>query len=221
MRASATTLQPEVSPSELLLLEDVLKSNSLSGNHLEIGTAAGGTLKALIQAYEGRPRPQFVVVDPFSYFPNQREIVEKNLSASSIDPTSVEFRTGFSWPLLKVAKSRGETFSFIFIDGDHSAKGVMQDLAWTELLEVGGFVCLHDHNASFPGVIWATKRVLSRHKGALSFVAQTESLVVLKLEAELRRAPVTSLDRYLAYVLDVFFFRLRKSIRKRIARIKH
>ena len=44
----------------------LLRAADLKGPHLEIGTAAGKTLKAMMLAYNEGSRPPFVVVDPFT-----------------------------------------------------------------------------------------------------------------------------------------------------------
>src|SRR4051812_46739186 len=165
MRVSATTLDSELFPEELQAIVRLLQSAGLRGPHLEIGTAAGGTLKQMMLAYPSDARPKFVVVDPMRYFPNQRDIVEGNLASAGIDPRGVDFRVMTSWEALKRALHPPESFSFIFIDGDHNADHVMQDLRWTRLLETGGCVCLHDYSPQFPGVVWATKRFLRANRG--------------------------------------------------------
>lgn len=144
MRACAETLEPETSPAELAALTDLLKGAGLDGRHLEIGTAAGGTLRELLASYPADRRPPFVVIDPMSYFPDQLGTVRRNLAERGVDPDGVEFRVGFSQDEFPKAAARGERFQFVFIDGDHSATGVMRDMMWARLLEVGGYLCLHD-----------------------------------------------------------------------------
>jgi predicted O-methyltransferase YrrM len=214
MRDSATTLQPELTANELATILDVLKTGGLRGPHLEIGTAAGGTLREMMAAYPSESRPRFVVVDPFTYFPDQRAIVERNLRGAGLDPAEVDFRVGFSWPALKEALARPERFSFIFVDGNHRAKYVMQDLAWARLLDVGGYVCLHDYKPKFRGVIWATERFLTRHPNYRR-VAHVDSLVVLRKEAPARRPEVTALDIRLGAALETVH-RWRWSVEKRL-----
>ena len=80
MRECATELGPEITERELNSLLDALEVAQLSDAHLEIGTAAGGTLCRLIQFYKEKGTgPAFMVVDPMQYFPNQFEIVGRNL----------------------------------------------------------------------------------------------------------------------------------------------
>jgi hypothetical protein len=51
MRDCATTLVSEISPKELVELKLVLVHKKLKGIHLEVGTAAGGTLCELVCFY--------------------------------------------------------------------------------------------------------------------------------------------------------------------------
>lgn len=69
----------------------------------------------------------------------------------------VEFRTS---PSLEVLRNPGEGFDFIFLDGDHSAATVYQELpAALDRLNPGGVVLLHDY---FPGLqpLWPDGSVL-------------------------------------------------------------
>lgn len=215
MRPSATTLESETTKAELSTLINLVRNAQLAGPHLEIGTAAGGTLKELMKIYPNATRPQFVVVDPLTYFPNQREIVEHNLSQSGIDPTRVDFRVGFSWPALQGALAARESYSFIFIDGNHKAKYVMQDLAWAQMLEPGGLVALHDYKPKFRGVIWAVERFLGRHKNYEKIV-HVDSLVVLRKTAPSCGTEVGVYDLALGEIMNVLL-RFRMSIEKRLS----
>src|SRR6202521_5341210 len=141
MRASATTLEPEISNNELARLVALLRAERFRGAHLEIGTAAGGTLRELMRVYPDETRPRFVVVDPMTYFPDQLAKVRRNLKDAGLDPDRVDFRVTKSWPALHEARHAGEMFSFIFVDGAHKMRYVTEDIAWAELLEPGGIVC--------------------------------------------------------------------------------
>jgi hypothetical protein len=195
-------LQAETTDEERAALFACVRQARLAGAHLEIGTAAGGTLKDLIALYPADGRPQFVVIDPLTYFPNQRDVIERNLSLAGIDPNTVDFRVAKSGSALRRALAAKERFSFIFIDAVHSADHVMQDLTWTRLLDVGGLVALHDHCAKFPGVIWAVRHFLSR-QGNYTLVGQAGSLVVLKKIAPSKSPEVSLLDRFMAGLVAI------------------
>jgi predicted O-methyltransferase YrrM len=217
MRPSATTLASELTPAELNALVALLKGAGLTGPHLEIGTAAGGTLKELMRSYADVARPKFVVIDPLTYFPNQRDIVERNLRSAGIDPATVDFRVGTSWALVKDALAKQERFSFVFIDAVHKAKEVMQDLRWTRLLEPGGYVCLHDHKPRFRGVMWATRWFLARQP-QYQRVALVESLAILRKTAPAAHAEASDFDIALGGIMSVLL-RLRRSAEKRVGKV--
>lgn len=212
MRESATTLASEVSENELASLLSVLKEGKLSGQHLEIGTAAGGTLKELIRAYPDGRRPHFVVVDPMSYFPDQMAIVRRNLSSAHIDPDEVEFRIGKSWPMFLRAEKSKERFSFIFVDGSHKIHHVTEDLAWTRLLDAGGLVCFHDYVPRFPGVMKPVDRFLKQHAN-YGVVKHVESLLIIK-KIRPGRLEVSAWDRTRARLQNIYY-QLAQSFEKR------
>lgn len=216
MRESATTLASEVSGNELSALLSVLRNSALTGPHLEIGTAAGGTLKELILSYPEGRRPRFVVVDPMSYFPDQMAIVRRNLSSAGIDPDTIEFRVGKSWPMFQSAERKGERFSFIFIDGSHKIHHVTEDLAWTRLLEAGGIVCFHDYAEKFPGVMNAVDRFLRRYP-EYKILTRAESLLAVQKNAAGSRREISAWDRVRARGINIVH-QLRTSARKRNAR---
>lgn len=213
MRASATTLAAEVSDNELAALNALLKRQRLWGAHLEIGTAAGGTLKELMRCYADAERPRFVVVDPMRYFPDQLAIVRKNLASAGLDPDRVDFRLSMSWPEFRRASRAGERFSFIFVDGSHKIHHVTEDLAWTRLLEPGGVVCFHDYNRNFPGVVLAVDRFLARYHN-YRVVKQVESLLIVEKIAASTAKEIGAWDRLRARIINVFH-QLRASVRKR------
>lgn len=216
MRPSALTLEPELTPAERALLLDTLRRCRPDGPHLEIGTAAGGSLREMMRVYEPAERPPFVVVDPFSYFPDQRAIVARNLASHGLDPSTVDFRVGESAALLPAALGAGDRFAFIFIDGNHKARYVMQDLGWTRLLTVGGLVALHDHKPKFRGVMWATARFLARNPH-FERMAEAESLVILRKTRQAARPEVSPSDVTIAGLVQPIL-RVRRSLEKRIGR---
>lgn len=213
MRASASTLASEVSDNELKALTEVLRSRSLRGTHLEIGTAAGGTLKELMRAYPDGERPRFVVVDPMTYFPDQIGIVRRNLKESGLDPESVDFRVGFSWPAFRKAEKENERFSFIFVDGSHKIHHVTEDLAWTRLLEPGGIICFHDYCNKFPGVMQPVDRFLAQYSN-YRIVTRVETLLIVEKMSPSSSPEIGAGDRVRAKWMNVIH-QLAASIRKR------
>jgi predicted O-methyltransferase YrrM len=216
VRQSALNMSSELSVGELAALTGLLGSAGLKGAHLEIGTAAGGTLKELMLCY-APPRPRFVVVDPFTYFPDQRAIVENNLRAAGIDPVDADFRRSLSEPALAAASEANERFDFIFIDANHDARHVIRDLRWARLLSPGGFLCLHDYSAKFPGVVWAVDRFLAKNSNYRR-VAVHDSLIVIEKRTDTRIEEVSLRDTLLGDFLSQLH-RLRRSARKRLSRL--
>ena len=170
-----------MSKEELDLLLNVISESKAEKPHVEIGTAAGGTLWRMINCFKGKHHPPFVVVDPMGYFPNQLEVVKGNLVRHGVDLGKVEFRQMPSSTALVQARQKGERFSFILIDGRHKIRYVMQDLMWGELLEEGGILCLHDYLEDHPGVMKSVNWFIS-HKPHYSIEGQAGSLLVLKKE---------------------------------------
>ena len=213
MRQSATSMESELQPAELAALQALLKSAQLRGTHLEVGTAAGGTLKELLRCY-APPRPRFVVVDSFRYFPNQKEIVADNLRSAGIELADVDMRASDSESALAAATAAGEQFDFILIDANHQARHVISDLRWASLLRPGGYLCIHDYGPKFPGVTWATDRLL-RNNPNYRRVSLTVSLVVIQKSELSRRDEVGSMDLVMGKLLTPLH-KLRHSIRKRL-----
>ena len=213
MRQSALDMSSELAAAELAALRSFLQSIGLRGTHLEIGTAAGGTLKELMLAYE-RPRPRFVAVDTFRYFPKQREIVETNLKSAGIDLAEVELRPMSSEAALRAAVDAGERFDFIFIDANHEARHVIRDLRWAALLSAGGALCLHDYSPRFPGLVWAVDRFLNRNRNYERVSLSLSLLILKKISPDTDRL-VGAFDTLIADVLSQVH-RLRRSIRKRL-----
>jgi predicted O-methyltransferase YrrM len=161
-----------------------------------------------------RPRPRFVVVDSFQYFPDQKEIVQTNLRSAGIDPAEVELRASKSEEALRSALEAGEQFAFVFIDANHQARHVIRDLRWAELLSVGGALCLHDYSARFPGVVWALDRFLRNNRNYRR-VTLCNSLVILQKTSQGVDEEIGGLDVAIAEVLTQVH-RLSRSFRKRL-----
>lgn len=212
------TLESELSDDELEYLTGLLRTNkNLMGKHLEIGTAAGGTLWRMMKSYSDESRPQFVVVDPMTYFPNQLELVKRNLTGHGIDPDSVDFRVGNSFDIFKQAEQSGEEFDFMLIDGSHKFRYVMQDLCWTRLLRTGGIVCMHDYHPKTRGVILSADRFLRKYRN-YKRVALVKRLLVIRKSEDSRHMEVSPIDLMYAQ-LRTPFMQLRQSIDKRINRM--
>lgn len=216
LRPSATSLQPEMSDEELSALRQWLTSSDLRGRHLEVGTAAGGTLCFMLGCYAPERRPAFSVVDTMAYFPNQFDIVRDNLARHGLPAEAVDFRVARSGEAFERAAAAGERFSFILVDASHKIRHVMADLRWLRLLEVGGLACFHDYGTAFKGVTWPLDRVL-RANPHFTILGRAGSLLAVRRERDSDRREVSAVDRLWALAWSPVL-QLELSLRKRLGR---
>lgn len=192
----------------------LLSGAGYQGAHLEIGTAAGGTLKELMGVYpDAGTRPPFFVVDPMTYFPDQMAKVRKNLASAGIAPDGVTFHVGTTRSFLAQARAQALQFDFIFIDGDHRQFPVLIDLQMADFLAPGGTIALHDDNDRFPGVGWAIARFLRRNPG-FTHLGTTESLTLLRKTGPCQARAVAPGD-LIAARLGQTWSSWKRSLRKR------
>ncbi|MGB0579779.1 MAG: class I SAM-dependent methyltransferase [Limisphaerales bacterium] len=193
-RPCATTLKPEMTAEELAGLESWIRDAELTGNHLEIGTAAGGTLCFLMTRYAEDARPHFSVVDTMSYFRDQLDTVKRNLVDHGLDPARVDFRVSNSDDAFTAAAARKDRFDFMLVDASHKIRYVMRDLRWLRLLAAGGIACFHDYAPAFKGVRWPIDRFLRRNPH-FEKVGLAGSLLCVRKTSESSGSEVTALDR--------------------------
>mgnify|MGYP003643023823 CR=1 FL=1 len=213
MRPCATTLESELSVNEQKCLTTHLKNSGYTGKHLEIGTAAGGTLWQMLSVFEEGQTPPFVVIDPMSYFPDQFEKVQENLRAHDCDPQAVDFRITDSAIAYAAAYDAKERFDFMLIDGNHKLRYVTEDLRWAGLLNVGGIVCLHDYYRVHIDVMIAADDFLKRNPN-YKLVELCDTLLVIRKESESTKPEVGAFNIMKAQLMTPFM-QLRRSILKR------
>ena len=219
MRACATTLASELADDELVALTSLLRTEKLKGTHVELGTAAGGTLVEMLKAYPAGERPRFVVVDTMQYFPDQLALVRKNLESNGLDPAQVEFRVARSGDAYEALTRKPEDLAFILIDANHKLKYVTQDLRWARFLKPGGILCLHDYCAGSEGVIIAVDRFLKRNKNYQRLQLTNRLLIIRKIAAT-DSAEISGTDMTFAKAVTPIL-QLKKSITKRLQRSQH
>jgi len=200
MRRCATTLEAEMTAAEHEFLLHTILHERFRGKHLEIGTAAGGTLLRMMHCYEDACRPDFVVVDPMKYFPDQLNTVRRNLRDHQLDPERVDFRLQTSIDAFAEAAARKEQFDFMLIDGCHKVMAVMQDLRWTRLLNVGGIVCLHDYTWQHKGVFLAVNRFLASHPN-YAVIGRADSLIAIRKQRPSPHPEVTRANHIYSMLL--------------------
>jgi hypothetical protein len=216
MRICAKTLASEMTAKEQQSLRDALTQHSLSGTHLEIGTAAGGTLSEILTHYRDNlnaPLPPFLVIDPLRYFPNQLAVVKENLQRHGIDTDHPTFlKTSSTQAFRNYHPPSG--LEFILVDGNHKINYVAEDLRWARHLRVGGLLCLHDYGPNFPGVRLNVQRFLRRYSN-YKVHSQADSLLILQKQSPSDRLEISTLDRLWAKSLAPIL-QLRASIKKRL-----
>jgi predicted O-methyltransferase YrrM len=216
IRPCAKTLEPEMTDEELSALREWMRSARLKGRHLEIGTAAGGTLCFMMTCYKDGSRPPFSVVDTMSYFEDQFDTVRKNLANNGLNAEDVDFRVMSSDRAFARAEAQGERFAFMLVDASHKIRHVMADLRWMRLLKVGGLACFHDYGTEFKGVTWPVDRFL-RHNPHFSRVGRAGRLLCIRREIEARRPEVGAADRLWALAWSPVL-QWELSFRKRVNR---
>lgn len=213
-RPSATTLESECTAEERGLLMETLKNSAFSGAHLEIGTAAGGTLKEMMGQYDPHARPAFFVIDPLTYYPDQENIITRNLTSAGIDPQSVTFWKGVTQDFIGPARATGQMFDFVFIDGDHRHYYVTVDLQWADCVPAGGVIALHDHGTAFPGVGWAIDTFLA-HNPDFKMEARAGTLTILRRVTVTKTPAVSAANLRHARRVHLMF-RWKRSLKKRL-----
>jgi hypothetical protein len=204
---------------ELDLLLNVISKYNGKKAHVEIGTAAGGTLWRMMNCFGRKNHPPFLVVDPMGYFLNQLETVRNNLTANNANLEKVEFRQIPSSEALIQARKSDEKFSFILIDGRHKIRYVMEDLMWGELIEAGGLLCLHDYTEAFPGVMKSVNWFI-KNNPHYTVEAQAGSLLVLRKDKESDSPEVGTFGIFYAWCWAPYL-QILPSILKRVNKYKH
>ena len=212
MRRCSETLEAEMTPAEQQLLQDLIRKENFSGPHLEIGTAAGGTLCKMMKCFEEQTRPKFVVVDRMTYFPDQLNIVKENLASNGLSEKGVDFRTTTSAEAFALAEKQDDHFDFMLVDASHKILAVMADLRWMRMLNVGGIACFHDYADKFPGVKLSIDRFLSRYKN-YEIIDLADTLLAIRKTAPCEALEVSTLDR--AYSVMMYLpLEVRRKINK-------
>ena len=219
MRACATTLAPEMTPTERNALRDALAVHELNKTHLEIGTAAGGTLCDILVHYRDnlhRDPPPFIVIDPMSYFPDQHATVRTNLERNGLDPSHPQFIQSTSAQAFQQMEADPPVLDFILVDGNHKIHYVMEDLMWSRHLQTGGLLCLHDCGPHFPGVQLNARRFLRKYPN-YEVHTHAESLLILKKNSPSQQHEVSRTDQLWAKCLAPML-QLKASLKKRLAK---
>lgn len=215
---SAHTLASELTPAELEALRGAIRhvgELGLGGEHIEIGTAAGGTLVQMLKVFGGGPLPPFWVVDTMTYFHDQLATVKRNLSNNGLDAEAVRFFTMMSGQAFIEAQRNPPRAAFLFIDADHELHGVTRDLQWTCFLQPRAILCMHDYGPRdrLNGVTLAVDRFLQRNPH-FEKLGLTGGLLVLQKTRSISRLEVSRLEVVRAEILRQWI-KLKRSFWKR------
>ncbi len=133
--------QPSQKVSEIKLLYEKVRIDQPKVI-CEIGSYKGGTLFLLSQA---APNDALLISIDINY-PLARKLAHKNLVKKGQQLICVEGDTQDPKTLSRVIKLlKGRDIDFLFIDGDHSLFGVMNDyVRFYPLVKAGGAVAFHD-----------------------------------------------------------------------------
>jgi hypothetical protein len=223
VRACAQTLASEITAEEMeslkkamALLQQRDPAAPLSP-YLEVGTAAGGTLVQVMGMFATDRRPRFVVVDPMTYFPDQLGVVQRNIRDHGFAPQEVDFWIGQSKRIYPQLAGIGQTLGCVFIDGEHSIRGLTYDLNWAKLLRIGGLLIFHDYfPIASPEVVSVVNRFLKRCPN-YQRISWVNSLLILEKASPSTNPEVSSIEVMRAELLHPVL-RLRRSVRKRLTR---
>lgn len=108
-----------------------------AGTIVEIGTSAGKSTIALAYAQQTRGGAPLNTIDIVEH-----DKIEANLSQAGVSAFVNRIIRSSS----EVAASWSAPVELLWIDGDHSYKGVLQDIAcWADKVLPGGFMAFHDY----------------------------------------------------------------------------
>lgn len=207
----------ECSRNEINLLGATLGVAPTDGSIVEVGTATAGTLIHLIKkSKQTRRNDNFIVIDTMNYIPNQLQVVMDSLVKYTDNIKSIKIWPGTSSDFLKICKySTDLRISLLFIDADHKARPLFKDMALLNYVLPGGYICIHDYQNKFNGVVWIVQRLLRHNKQHLTFVELSDSLIVIKKIGSNKISGLSKIDWAITYLMQPIL-RLQRSYFKRM-----
>jgi predicted O-methyltransferase YrrM len=129
------------------ILYDIANSydSSYNLNYLEIGCYAGGSACLMLQ----RPNTNVISID--IGYPILKEIVIENVNKLNIYNNKYNYVKGNSRDNNTITKLNdilnGELLDILFIDGDHSYNGLINDFnIYSKYVKEGGYIVFDDYN---------------------------------------------------------------------------
>jgi len=155
-----------------------LKKHRSCKIYVEIGVLYGGSL---IKQMEDNQECRFIGIDPFSgyygntYDPHRRvdltdhlEIVNKNITENNPHNHIFDLIKGFSNECMKPLKDllKQDKIDYLFIDGDHSYQGVMDDFNnYKQFMNQDGLMVFDNYNdPNWQEVKVAVDEIIENHR---------------------------------------------------------
>ncbi len=215
VRKCSYTLESEMTGEEVNEILRCIGKYKPNGLHIEIGTAAGGTICSILKYYKfvlNFNQPKFIVVDPLSYFENQYEVICQNFKNNQLTLENVFFEKKTSNQAFRSLKIT--EIAFLLIDGNHKLKNIVKDLRYTRFLNRNGLLIIHDYCISFPGVKIAMDTFIKRYSN-YEVVSNVNTLLVLRKKSITNVKEIKILDIFLSNIFS-FILQTFVSIKKRI-----
>ena len=216
-RESAITLNSEMTVAEVSSIRSAIKDSKLTGLHIEIGTAAGGTLYEILKCYQNELKvvpPPFIIIDPLTYFDDQYEKICLNLQNNGLSQNNITFEKNKSSVSFRNLSGHAGEIEFILIDGNHKINHFVGDLRFSRYLRAGGLLLIHDYSNNFKGIHSATNIFLNRYRNyeVLSYV---DSLIILRKKTVTNTQEVSVIDQFLSVLVNIFE-QVKSSLHKRV-----
>ena len=214
-RESAITLKSEMTDAEVYSIKNAIKDSKLTGLHIEIGTAAGGTLCEILKCYQNELKvvpPQFIIIDPLNYFDDQYEKICLNLKNNGLSQNNITFEKNKSSIAFRNLSAHAGEIDFILIDGNHKINHFVGDLRFSRYLKAGGLLLIHDYSNGFKGIHSATNNFLNRYTN-YEVVSHVDCLIILRKESisnSIEISPLTLLSAHFRNLMDQVLNSLRK-----------
>ena len=138
-------------PDEVALLAEIAKELPSDGVYLEVGTRHGHSTISVALAN------MYIDVYGVDIDPNTEKEIEKTIKDLMGKASVAHLYNPEEWKVeerikliigdsSEVAKTWTKPIDFLYIDGDHSYKGIMADIkAWTPFLKSNSFLGFHDY----------------------------------------------------------------------------
>lgn len=145
---------------------------------VEVGVASGDYSKILLEA---NPQMKLYGVDPWVKYPGYNDYRLKATFEKMYNRTITQTRNYDNYKIIRkfsveAAKDfEDESVDFVYLDGNHSGKSVLEDLeTWFPKMRAGGIMAGHDFSGRFPDLRRAVRSFCKENNKQL-FVLGLES----------------------------------------------